>query len=281
MNIASYSLFRAPQPLYWRQDATEDRLSGYARFLPVLIRAHHTLWPGFELRLHHDEHARRHPYFPALLTLRDAGLIRLVPCGEATALTLAMLWRMKPLFEEPDALVLTCDLDSLPLLRLRRCVDEFMESGKAVMCVHGCESHNGVMGGGFGARGAAFRRLVGAETFGAFVGLGKTGWSAYAADEEFLRTVVWPRVANHSVLFSGNVPLMRCPDQRRTIQAPVPAELVPEAAAHGDDFAPYIGSAGYDVSAAFHFYQSLPLPVMATIRACEGPSLDLRQVMRI
>lgn len=280
MKITSYSLFRAPQPTYWRSDATEDRLSAYARFLPVLVRAHWALWPGFELRLHHDDHARQHPYFPALERMHHAGLLRLVACGEARALTLAMLWRMRPLFEEHDALVLTCDLDALPVLRLRRCVDEFDASGKAVLCVHGCESHNGVMGGVFAARGGAFRRLVGARDFASFVALGRAGWDAYAADEEFLRTVVWPRVEEGSLLFSGNKPLMRCPDQRQAPSVPPPPDLHPEAVARGDDFAPYIGSAGYDLGAAFAHYDALPLPAQALIRSCEG-AVDLRQVMRL
>lgn len=150
--ILSYALFQSPQPNRWRSDSTEDRVSAYARFLPVLVRAHQALWPGHELRIHHDDALRAHPYFEVLPRLEARGLLRLVSCGPAPALTLAMLWRMRPLFDEADAQVLTCDMDALPILRLRRMFDEWTASGKAAMLVHGCESHNGVLGGGFGAR---------------------------------------------------------------------------------------------------------------------------------
>ena len=58
------------------------------------------------------------------------------------------------------------------------------------------------------------------------------------------------------------------------------AAAAPSAAA-GDRFAPYVGSAGYDLPAAFEHYQGLPLPEMRAFRECEGESLDLRAVMRV
>lgn len=280
MRILSYALFRAPEPVYWRSDRTEDRLSAYARFLPVLVRAHHVLWPGYELRIHHDDAARGHPYFEALERLAARGLVRLVACGPVPALTLAMLWRMRPLFDEADAFVLTCDLDSLPILRLRRTAEAFLDSGKAAMIVHGCESHNGVLGGGLGARSDAFRRLTGCATFEAFIARGSGGWAAYAADEEFLRTVIWPQLEGEAVIFRNGGPLnLRCADVRPFPDTPPPGDLLPEAQAQGDHFAPYIGSAGYEVLRAFEFYAHLPLPILQEIRQCEGESLDLNRVM--
>lgn len=280
--ILSYSLFRAPHPIYWRTDATEDRVSAYARYLPVLVRAHQAIWPGYELRIHHDEAVQSHPYFEALVRLQERGLLRLVPCGQATALTLAMLWRMKPIFEEGADLVLTCDLDALPILRLRRVVESFAASGRSAMIVHGCESHNGVMGGGFGVRAGRFRDLTGCGSFAGFVGRGGP-WDAYAADEEFLRCTIWPMVEREGVIFrQGGAPLnLRCGDVRPHPN-PVPVEgLLPEVEERGDWYAPYIGSAGYEIGRAFEFYQGLPLPVMQEIRQCEGESLDLRAVMRL
>ncbi len=280
MIILSYALFASPSPVYWRSDRTEDRVSAYARFLPALVRAHHAIWPGDELRIYHDDAVRAHPYFAALTRMHDRGLLRLISCGTATALTLAMLWRMRPLFDEDDHLVVTCDIDSLPLLRLRRAVEDFAWSDKSVMLVHGCESHNGVLGGGIGAKGFAFRGLVGASTWEQFVGLGSNQWAAYAADEEFLRTVVWPRVVHQSIVFSRTERLnIDAPDRRLEPSSRTPFGLLPEVLAHGDDFAPYIGSAGYVLASAFLFYQGLPLPVMASIRQCEGESLDLNRVM--
>lgn len=279
--VLSYALFRAPQPVYWRSDRTEDRVSAYARYLPVLIRAHHAIWPGYELRIHHDDAARAHPYFEALTRLEAMGLLRLVSCGPASALTLAMFWRMRPLFDDDVALVLTCDIDALPILRLRRCVEAFAATGKAAMLVHGCESHNGVLGGAFGARPAAFRQMLGCSSWDALVARSPMDWQIYGSDEEFLRQILWPRLADAAIIYRGGGPLnLRCPDVRPYPDTPPPDNLLPEVAQQGDWYAPYIGSAGYELIRAFDFYQGLPLPVMQTIRACEGEGLDLNRVMQ-
>lgn len=268
MHVMSYAFFQSPTPVYWRNDRTQDRMSAYARFLPALVRAHRALWSGYELRIYHDDAVRDVPYFKALEAMHDRGALRLMPCGEARALTLAMLWRMRPLFDENDHLVVTCDIDAFPLLRLRKTVEEFTASRKAVMVVHGCESHNGVLGGGFGARGGRFRSLVGAGTWDAFIALGDGAWDAYAADEEFLRKKIWPLVTADAVLFSDNDRLnITVHDQRKTIPRPVPGDVVPDAATRADDFAPYIGSAGYDVVSAFKFFD--PLSTSDAVRECE------------
>ncbi len=282
MKILSYALFRAPDRVHWRSDATADRISAYARFLPVMIRAHHAIWPGYELRIHHDDCARAHPYFAALERLQAQGLLRLVDCGAVEALTLAMLWRMRPVFEgDGERWVVTCDLDSLPLLRLRQFVEEFAASDKAAMLVHGCESHNIVGGGALGIRSTRFRQLIGASSWSGFVGLagGEYGWSAYAADEEFLRYKIWERIADEAIVFSNNEErTIRCVDQRRAPALPPPDDLLPAVRASGDYFAPYIGSAGYELDAAFAFYDALPLPAMQVIRDCEG-GVDVSRVM--
>lgn len=280
MRILSYALFRAPEPVHWRSDATADRISAYARFLPAMIRAHHAIWPGYELRIHHDGAARALPYFAALERMQDRGLLRLVDCGEVQALTLAMLWRMRPIFDG-DHLVVSCDLDSLPLLLLRRFVEEFAASGRAMMLVHGCESHNIVGGGAIGIHARRFRELVGASTWAEFVALAgpEYGWSAYAADEEFLRFKIWERVADEAIVFSNNEErTIRCVDQRRVASLPVPSDLLPAVREDGNHFAPYIGSAGYDLDAAFAFYDNLLLPAIDGIRECEG-GINLRRVM--
>jgi hypothetical protein len=280
MRILSYSLFQSPSPVYWRSDNTQDRMSAYMRFLPVLVRAHHAIWPGYELRIYHDDAVRSHPYFSALSRMHDRGLLRLMPCGGVSALTLAMLWRMRPLFDEHDHLSMTCDIDSFPLIRLRRMVEEFALSDKAVMLVHGCESHNGVLGGGFGARGIRFRDLVGTGSWEGFIKLGKDQWKAYAADEEFLRITIWPRVVNDAIVFSSNQNMnISVSDKRQSPSVDFPGDILPVVRDHGDDFAPYIGSAGYDVMGAFNFYQGLPLSIMQLIRECETESIDLNKVM--
>lgn len=278
MRILSYAFFQAPGEVYWRSDKTVDRFSAYGKFLPALVRAHRALWPGYEMRIYHDNAVRAHAYFPALERLHGRDLLRLMPCGDATALTLAMLWRMKPLFDENEHFVLTCDLDALPLLRLRQMVEDFAGSPRAAMVVHGCESHNGVLGGGIAAKAAPLRSAIDRSTWEGFVALGDGNWHAYAADEMFLRNVIWPKVADNAVVFrQGREGLIiRAAEVR-----PLPTEMNfsdihPLALARGNDFAPYTGSAGYDLDAAFAHYDSLPSAI--EIRACEE-GVDLQRVL--
>ncbi len=271
MRVLSYSLFRSPRPVYWRTDGTEDRLSAYARYLPTIIRAHHALWPDYEMRVHHDDAARAHPYFVALQRLHDRGLLRLIDCGPAQALTLSMIWRMRPLFDEDPHLTVTCDLDALPLLSLRYAVEDFADSGRAVMVARGCETHNSVLGGSFGAEAVAFRRLIDASSFDAFIAkAGAHGWEDYGADESFLRRNVWPRVWRDAIVFGGAAQsVIQIADHRIPAARPLP-DVLPVVVDHGNHFAPYIGSAGFDVEAAFAFYDALPLGAMRSVRECEA-----------
>lgn len=281
--ILSYSIFKSPKPVYWRSD-TKDGMAAYARFLPVLVRIHQAIWPGYEMRIHHDPALEAFPYFPALVKMQERGIVRLIPCGPAKTLNTSTLWRFCPMFEADADVVVTCDADSLPILRLRRMVEEFAASGKAAMVAHGCETHNGVMAGLMAVRAPRFRELLGVGAWEHFIDMGRYGWHAYGDDEDFLRKVVWPRLADEGLLYHNPAwpaPIIPAAEMRCAPEVPPPADLLPEVVAHGDDFAPYIGSAGYDISGAFHFYQGLPLPVMDEIRQCEGESLALGEIMRL
>lgn len=270
--VLSYSLFKSPTPIYWRNDGTEDRMSSYMRYLPALVRAHHAIWPGYELRIYHDEASTAHPYFIALRRMHDAGLLRLMDCGKAEKLTLSMFWRMRALFDEHPHLVVTCDLDAFPLLALRHAVEEFAESEKAVAVFRGCETHNSVLGGGFGAKADRFRQLV-CTSWEALVS--QHAWDAYGSDESFLRDVVWPRVWQNSVVFQGSETSVIPVGDRRTITPRRLDDVLPVVQERGNEFAPYIGSAGYDVRAAVLFFDTLPLPEIGTIRRCEdGQQID-------
>jgi hypothetical protein len=213
--------------------------------------------------------------------MHSSGLLQLIPCGPVKALGLAMLWRLRPAFEPEDHLVLTQDVDSLPLLLLRRMAVEFEASGKAVMLVHACESHDGVMGGGIGVRGRRFRELIRAARWEEFLGLaGRINWDQYSADEDYQRRTIWPMVRHEAVVFRAKDPPPTIPvdDLRREPIVPVPGDIHPMAAACGDGFAHYIGSAGYYADSAYEFYSGLPVPAMARIAECES-GIDVRSVM--
>lgn len=270
-HIVSYSIFRAPSGAYWRGDRTEDGLSSYARFLPTLVRAHQAIWPDWEMRLHHDHAFEHHPYFPALAKMHERGLLRLMYCGNVQALCDAMLWRLLPAFEGDDKVVLTADVDSLPMVKLRLCVDEWRASGKSFMVVHDCESHDGVMGGCMAVRAEGLRRLTDTHSLKEFMSLAGPGdWGPYASDEEYLRRTIWPMVRGEGLVFhSHGETKLPGGDVRRGPSVELPDHILPDVATHV--FAPYIGSAGYDLDGALRYFSSLgsQLPAMNSIAECE------------
>lgn len=272
IRVLSCSLFQSPVQVHWRNDRTEDRMSAYVRYMPVLVRAFHAIWPGWQLRIHHDDAVRRHPYFGALERMHGQGVLRLVDCGKPEALCLAMLWRLRPIWDPEVEIVISHDVDSLPLLRLRRMADEFIESDKAVMLVHACESHDGVMGGGITVRAARFRELTGCESWTEFLSMaGYVDWNGYSSDEHYQRTTLWPMVRREAMIFRNEPKptTIPCDDVRAEPSAPPPAELLARVKEYGNAFAPYIGSAGYEIDRALDFYDSLELPVLKTIREAE------------
>lgn len=270
--IVSYSIFGHPSSGYWRSDTTPDKFSTYVRFLPTLVRAHHAIWPGWELRLHHDDGVTAHPYWKAMRRMHDAGIVVLKSCGPAHRLTEAMLWRFLPAFEEGDACVTCYDVDAIPLLKMRRAVEEFIESGKTVHVVHDAESHDGVMGGTTSVRSKRFRGLLGVTSLAGLMSFARADWNTYAADEHYMRVTIWPKVASEGLIHRLNrkPTVLTCSDIRHVISYPIPADVLPQVGQLGDAFAPYVGSAGYEVDRAMAFYGSLPLPVMAQIAACEA-----------
>lgn len=292
MRVLSCSVFKSPVDVHWRSDRTEDRMSAYLRFLPVLVRGFHVVWggcaigrPAWELRVHHDDEVSSHPYWPAMQAMHRAGILRLVPRGPAPALCVAMLWRMLPAFDPDVTTMITHDVDSFPLLRLRMMLEEFDDSQKSTMIVHACESHDGVMGGGLGVHGNVFRALTGCTTWDDFICLaGNTNWNGYASDEEFQRLTVWPMVQRDAIMFreESKPSVLYCNDIRPHPRPRTDGGLTFGVHGDVDTFAPYIGSAGYNVQGAFDYLNSqmrrVNDPVYDQILACEG-KIDLRRVM--
>jgi hypothetical protein len=183
-----------------------------------------------------------------------------------------MLWRLWPAFDPEVEIVLTHDVDSLPLLRLRRMADEFADSGKAAMVVHACDSHDGVLGGGLGVRASKFRKLINCEHWSEMIALGnRNDWNRYSSDEDFQRCTVWPLIWQDAIMFRNEPKptTIACSDLRPHPSAPPPAWLLTEVRARGDNFAPYIGSAGYEVDKAFDFYDGLDIPAIRQIAKLE------------
>src|SRR3990167_6523201 len=71
------------------------------RFLAAWVRAHHALFPGYELRIHHDHHLFSTNYGGTLCGLSRRGLVKLVyvPARPGMGKCEAMLWRLVPLWD--------------------------------------------------------------------------------------------------------------------------------------------------------------------------------------
>lgn len=274
-SVVSYTLFSHRQGASWKGEGTPARTDGYIHYLPAIVRVHHALWPGWELWLHHDQVTESHPYFPALQRMQQRGLIKLVPCGIARDIGVASMWRFKPVFAI-DGIVFCHDIDSLPLLKVRRCAEEFAQSTRTAMVIHGCESHNTAMAGLFGVRTERFRDLTRCGSFDKFmnINIGPHTWDWYGADESYLRDAVWPKVADEGLIFrfrSDDSPaFIRAPDVRTEVSFPAPLDINLPTRAIGDSFAPYPGAAGFDVAAVIKAYDALGLPTLAAIAECEG-----------
>lgn len=156
--VHSVAFFRNDASAYEGERCGTARGVFFVNFLRTLVRAHHAVFPDWELRIHHDDRVRAFPEFAALERMRAAGLLTLAAMGEAATLCGAMLWRLSPLWDEDVEIVMCRDLDSLPMHRDRKMVEEAMASGAVVHAILDSESHCGpYMGGTIAIRAAAFR----------------------------------------------------------------------------------------------------------------------------
>lgn len=174
-DVVSYSLFGVDDR-YW------DTLRG-------VVWAHHFLFPGWQLRIYHDDSVHRGS--AALKRYARAGLVHAINCGAMPTVGVGTLWRFMPVWDPFCRFVLTRDIDSLPSARERSMVDEFMASGMLAHAVSDHPSHSWEMQAGMvgflapRARPllpwAQVRELIQETTL-------KT------CDQQWLRAAIWPRV---------------------------------------------------------------------------------------
>lgn len=285
IKVVSYALFEHPSGGSWKSDGTPGKLDGYIRYLPAIIRAHHVLWPGWSMFLHHDRAVAAHRYYPALERMQEQRLITLRPCGDAIDVGSASLWRFKPAMFKGDWIVLSHDIDSFPTWTMRRCAEEFVASKASACVVHGCESHNTAMAGLFMLRSDRFRELV-ADNFPSLMQLGVgRSFDWYGADEHYLRDTIWPRLEREAMLIrlGGDTPsLIKAPDVRTMLLA-WPDDVPTKVATHSYMFAPYPGAAGFDTQRAMDWFDTLAdeYPALQAIDDCEQTIATGREISRL
>jgi len=256
MNIAAYSLFG--------HSKSYDRTTYYCQFLAGVVRAHHNLFPGWELWIHHDtENTAR------LQGYARENLVKLVDCGRVVQPCIAMLWRMKPVWE-PDVRYALCrDIDSLPMPKDRRMVEAFVQSGLAAHSEGDNPSHTAhFMGGMCGFLAPELRALTGLNSWDEFMAASKVNMAAATggADQEHLYSVLWNKLAAHTLHHRINgIPGTATPllNLHRSVPDLRPAGVPDYILAHGDSLASFLGSSGFDVAEAVKFYDTHGCPGVA------------------
>lgn len=151
MNVYSIAFYRATMSEYEQPEAGAGRGNYFRNYVRAVVRAFHSVWPDWSLWIHHDERVKEFPEFALLQRYQGAGLLRLVPMGEAKTLTGSMLWRLWPAFDgAPVDRILCRDIDSLPQPRERKAVERWLQvSSFPVHALHDSTSHRGtvILGG--------------------------------------------------------------------------------------------------------------------------------------
>jgi hypothetical protein len=202
--VISYSFFRSPRSRFEQEGAGSYRGRFFARHFPAVIRACAANFPGWQIRVHHDQSLWECEYAPMLENLQRHGIVKLVDMGHADTLCGSMLWRMAPLWDKNVERFICRDLDSVPSPRDRMCVEQWIRSGKPVHAIHDHEYHAGtaLMGGMCGFSGGMGPSL-GLRTFEEFMLRARDHsiqLDVHGADQRLLNAELWPKVKKHCLM---------------------------------------------------------------------------------
>jgi len=211
MNVMSYSLYWSPFSRY--EDPRAGAWTGfrfYPSFLPTLVRAHHIVFPDYELRIHHDGCVETCYYGRALVELSNRGLVKLRYVGKAATLCGPMLWRLLPVWDQEVEHVFCRDVDALPMPRERIAVDEFTDPWMFLLA-HALYDHpqhgHGLCGGMIGFDAPKLRALTGLRSLGALLALSpEIDLDVPGADQDLLNAHLLPMV-EHELLRDGEIPV--------------------------------------------------------------------------
>lgn len=244
MNVVSLALF-----------GDGDR---YRRYLPTAIRAHHALYAGWTLRIHHDRTLDSNYYGKALRALASRGLVELVLVDGPVLKFKAMLWRLLPLWDKKVERFICRDVDTVPVVRERLAVEEWIKSDLAFHAISDrAVDHNWpTLGGMIGflvkpslsllKNPTSFDDLlVNTVCWPDEIWSGKKRVSGCTENDQFfLGEHLWPVLKNNALehRLSGSHRF----EARQTLTSVV---------AVADAFVPFIGSADVDLPRALSFYK--------------------------
>ncbi len=269
-HCVSYAYFRSPQSVY--ESLKGNSALQFEQFLPLIVRAHHVIWCGVDLVIHHDEAITSLPYWPALQRFSGAGLLRLIPCGRAERLCEAMLWRMKPVWSGEYDAVVCRDIDYIPGPYERAIFGEWLESGKAVSIIHWAPAHAGVMGGTLSVRSGRFRELVGYPSWEAMISDSHVSLKEHGDDQHLLNRLL-PRFAREVLVHDfrqKETDLGQGVEVRRTIRGYSGDDVLLSSTdrSAADQLTKGCGVC-WDPAEALAYYDPLDFPVLREIKRIE------------
>ena len=202
MKAISYSVFGAGKP---RQDNCFD-VNSYMRGLAICLRMNRLLYSEWVNIIHTDRatYEAYKLYFDALQSEK----IEIVVCKDAP-LCLAMLWRLKPVFEQrwdqaargynghKYTHVLCRDTDSPATYREVQAVEQWIKSDKAVHSITDSVSHTiALMGGTCGFRPAYITERLSTSDWDSMISRsGGIDFNNKGSDQDFLNREIYPLVA--------------------------------------------------------------------------------------
>jgi len=246
----SYSLFGAGR----ETPANCFELPSYVRGLMVNIRINRLIYPGWENVIHMDQETYTSKYQPLFDWLIDRGFIEVVICPSNEALTMCMLWRLRPVFTVTNtgdlkySHTLCRDIDSVCTYREAQAVAIWLQEQKVIHCITDSISHNiPMMGGMIGIWANTFTDRVGAKTWDELISKSSgINFTQKGADQTFLNRYIYPKCADSATehfvlgmvhnLAEGNGRHYSIED----IPMPIPAQYKAV-----NDTCGHVGSSGY------------------------------------
>ena len=196
--VLSYSFFRNDESGYEHPNAGFYQGIFFSTYIAPTVRANRQLYPTWEIWVHHDDRVREFPCFAMMEKMHTRGVIRLVPCGVAEELCEAMLWRMKPVWDDEVDVVLCRDLDALTTPREVEAVHRWLASGSPFHGITDNPAHTPqmLMGGMVGFRCDEVRSwLPSYESFISSIRKHRIDLSRHGADQKGLNAMFRGRSA--------------------------------------------------------------------------------------
>ena len=250
--VLSYSLY-GTKDFYWG-------------FLPALVRGVHNLFPGWELRIHHDSGIDR-PIGAYLKLLHEKGLVNAVYVEESKALCRSMLWRMMPIWDEEVDIVMCRDCDAIPTISERRMIDKFVETGATCHVINDNPAHTvPIMGGLCGWNAPKFREKTGLTSWDQLVSMVQPHvLNSHGGDQHLLAHHVWPILRNEACehRLSGFDTNPNAIYSTKEVDPTPTPDVTQELQTRADGLCAHLGSAGYDKEKAIEMLDTYGKPELA------------------